>query len=233
MALKHAVARRVHKERHQPQARKHLGQLEKKKDYVLRARDFHKKADHLAKLQEKVRLKNPDEFYFRMINTKIDKEKDGRMKDVKTDHLSAEDKELLLSQDARYIGMRRQIALKKVDKMRSNLHNIEEAQKNKERVHIKFNNDDDDIIVSSKKPRASGPGRPSKKVLDEEAIKQIEKNKKSSYRELLETEERFERMSKILNVMETQKQAQSKSVKKKIKNFKGLTQYKFQTKRSK
>jgi len=233
MTLKHCVARRVHKERHQPQARKHLGRLEKKKDYVLRAKDFHKKADHLAKLQEKVRLKNPDEFYFRMINTKIDKEKDGRMKDVNTDHLNAEDKELLRSQDARYIGMRRQIALKKVDKMRANLHNLDEAKQNKERMHIHFNNDDDDVIVSSKKPRASGPGRPLKKILDEEEMKELEKNKKSSYLELLQTEERFERMSNILNVMETQKQAQLKAVKKKVKNHKGLTQYKFQLKRAK
>jgi U3 small nucleolar RNA-associated protein 11 len=45
--LRHVVSRRVHLERAQPKGRKHLGLLEKHKDYVLRARDFHKKEKKL------------------------------------------------------------------------------------------------------------------------------------------------------------------------------------------
>ena len=70
--LRNVVKRRTHLERHQLKSREKLGMLEKKKDYVVRARDFHKKKDHLALLQEKARIKNPDEFYHKMISTKLE-----------------------------------------------------------------------------------------------------------------------------------------------------------------
>ncbi|XP_062450275.1 probable U3 small nucleolar RNA-associated protein 11 isoform X2 [Rhea pennata] len=64
---------RPHRERAQPAARKKLGLLEKKKDYRLRAADYHKKQEALRALQKKALDKNPDEFYFQMTHTKLQK----------------------------------------------------------------------------------------------------------------------------------------------------------------
>lgn len=69
-SVRNAVRRRNHKERAQPASRARLGILEKHKDYVLRAKDFHRKQDVIKKLREKAYFRNEDEFYFGMINAK-------------------------------------------------------------------------------------------------------------------------------------------------------------------
>ena len=68
MSLRNVVKRKTHKERAQPSFRARYGLLEKKKDYKLRAIDYHRKEDKLKKLKTAAALKNPDEFYFKMIN---------------------------------------------------------------------------------------------------------------------------------------------------------------------
>ena len=65
-AFKNAVRRREHYERSQPNARKKYGLLEKHKDYVKRARNYHDKEKRIHVLREKAANRNPDEFYFKM-----------------------------------------------------------------------------------------------------------------------------------------------------------------------
>lgn len=65
-SLRNSLHRRNHKERSQLAHRSRLGILEKHKDYVLRARDYHSKQDRIQRLRQKAADRNKDEFYFSM-----------------------------------------------------------------------------------------------------------------------------------------------------------------------
>lgn len=67
----HKMAQRLHRERRQPEHRKKLGYLEKKQDYKKRALDHNLKAERLKKLKNKALERNPNEFHFHMINSRI------------------------------------------------------------------------------------------------------------------------------------------------------------------
>ncbi|CAE7892140.1 putative U3 small nucleolar RNA-associated protein 11 [Symbiodinium microadriaticum] len=84
-SLRHVVHKRVHLERHQPKHRRRLGYLEKHKDYVKRAKDFHKKEDIIKGLHRKAYFKNEDEFAYGMMSHST--MKDGK-KLKKKGHLS-------------------------------------------------------------------------------------------------------------------------------------------------
>ena len=64
-AIKSVTNSKAHRERAQPANRARFGLLEKKKDYVQRAKNWHKKEDRMRALQEKAALRNPDEFYMK------------------------------------------------------------------------------------------------------------------------------------------------------------------------
>lgn len=55
---------RTYKERAQPKARRHKGFLEKKRDYLVRARNYKEKREKLRSLKRQAELRNEDEFYF-------------------------------------------------------------------------------------------------------------------------------------------------------------------------
>lgn len=65
-AFKNVVRRREHYERSQPAARSKFGLLEKHKDYVARARNYHDKEKRIGFLKRKAANRNPDEFYHKM-----------------------------------------------------------------------------------------------------------------------------------------------------------------------
>jgi len=118
---------KTHRERGQVSGRKHLGLLEKRKDYILRAKNFHKKEETLKTLRKKAAEKNPDEFYFQMVSSKT---KDGV-------HIQPRDSttytkpqiDLMKTQDLNYLNLQKSKESNKIRKLQENLHFLEESDK--------------------------------------------------------------------------------------------------------
>mmetsp|Transcript_20769 Transcript_20769/g.62111 ORF Transcript_20769/g.62111 Transcript_20769/m.62111 type:complete len:259 (-) Transcript_20769:332-1108(-) len=134
-SLANAVKRRTHKERSQPAARKKYGLLEKHKDYVERAKNFHKKDATIKALKRKAEDRNPDEFYFAMQKART---KDGVHKGALTvaNKYSQEELRLMKTQDVKYLARQARVESEKLLKLQSSLHLI--GVKPKERKHTVF-----------------------------------------------------------------------------------------------
>jgi len=119
-SMRNAVQRRNHKERAQPVEREKWGLLEKRKDYKLRAADHKQKKQKLKLLSEKARDRNPDEFSFKMLSSKVDKQ--GRkVADRGNTALSMDVVKLLKTQDAGYIRTMLQMVRKEREELEQKL----------------------------------------------------------------------------------------------------------------
>eukprot|EP01126_Amoeba_proteus_P030206 TRINITY_DN2992_c0_g1_i2.p1 TRINITY_DN2992_c0_g1~~TRINITY_DN2992_c0_g1_i2.p1 ORF type:complete len:195 (-),score=46.25 TRINITY_DN2992_c0_g1_i2:556-1140(-) len=114
--------RKEHKERSQPQHRQKLGFLEKKKDYRVRAKNFHKRERAIKKLQEKAALKNPDEFNFGMIKS----QRKGGFDLLQREEERTTTKQKLESKnrDLSYLNYKQTVETGKIKKLEDNLHFI-------------------------------------------------------------------------------------------------------------
>eukprot|EP00929_Paragymnodinium_shiwhaense_P108590 TRINITY_DN74904_c0_g1_i1.p1 TRINITY_DN74904_c0_g1~~TRINITY_DN74904_c0_g1_i1.p1 ORF type:complete len:272 (-),score=70.37 TRINITY_DN74904_c0_g1_i1:117-932(-) len=160
--LKHVAHRRVHLERQQPLKRRKLGTLEKKKDYVKRAKDYHRKQDALKALHRKAYFRNEDEFAFGMLGQKV---VDGRVrKKEKASHLAEAEEALADSQDKTYVAYREHLDKRAVEKKKANLHFLDADRPNK---HVLFV-DEDDMTANNKttmkKSSASAPPKTGSKT---------------------------------------------------------------------
>lgn len=119
-SMRNAVQRRNHKERAQPIEREKWGLLEKRKDYKLRAADHRQKKQKLKLLSEKARDRNPDEFSFKMMSSKVDK-KGKKVADRGNVALSTDVVKLLKTQDAGYIRTMLQMVRKEREELEQRL----------------------------------------------------------------------------------------------------------------
>ncbi|GLC49173.1 hypothetical protein PLESTB_000190400 [Pleodorina starrii] len=122
-ALANAIKRKTHKERSQPAARQKYGLLEKHKDYVERAKNFHKKEKAIKTLKRKAEERNPDEFYFAMEKARTkDGVHDGRL--TQANKYSQEELRLMKTQDVKYLSMKATTEANKAARLRESLHFI-------------------------------------------------------------------------------------------------------------
>lgn len=135
------AGQKTHRERHQPDARKHLGLLEKKKDYIARARNFQEKQATIKLLRKRALNKNPDEFHFHMINSKLT---NGVHREKKEAEHTPEQIKLMETQDINYIRYRKHIESRKINKLQSELHMLDTTNETPNQ-HIFFTDDNEEM----------------------------------------------------------------------------------------
>jgi U3 small nucleolar RNA-associated protein 11 len=194
-----------HKERHQPEERKHLGLLEKKKDYVRRAKDFNEKKETLKLLHKRALNKNPDEFYHHMINSKLE---NGVHFEKETEDEDTPDQvRLMRSQDLRYITTKRTQEVKKIEKLQAQLHlaDVGHSIKNK---HIYFGKNIDKVELKKKKlEQLAKTELPS---VDLDDLAEAAKKKKHLYNELGKRINREKELTVIQQKVEMKRHIENK-----------------------
>lgn len=238
---------RDHKERSQPGSRKHLGLLEKKKDYKLRADDYHRKQKTLNALRQKALDRNPDEFYYRMINTQL---RDGEhVIKQKDEQLTEEQKKVMRAQDIGYVEMKRVAESKKIERLKSELHllDVEGKQKNSHVFFVDTKKEVEDFdlathlntvpeLVNRVYNRPTLDTLKNKSILGAVTSKNIvklAKQRKLRYDELSQRIDREKKMFIISQKIQTRKDLQDKNKKIKVKNETPTAPaiYKFEAKR--
>lgn len=195
---------KTHRERHQPESRKHLGILEKKKDYKVRAKHYNEQRESIKFFKRVALDKNPNEFYHHMVNSKL---KNGvHHEKAKPDEELTEDQlKLMRIQDTRYIDMKHQIEKRKVHRMQSHLHMIDAANEIKN-THKFFADDQSELknfdLCKRLNTHESLLGRKTNRLklddleklnidqVDTATLERMNKEKSKAYREL---EKRIER----------------------------------------
>ncbi|KAH7543443.1 probable U3 small nucleolar RNA-associated protein 11 [Ziziphus jujuba] len=206
-SLRNAVSRRAHKERAQPQERKKFGLLEKHKDYVERAKAFHKKEETIQRLKEKAAFRNPDEFYFKMIKTQT---VGGVHKlESQANKYTPEELMLMKTQDIGYILQKLQSEKNKIQKLTAMLHSLDNHPSNR---HVYFA---EDWKEAKEIQSCSSKGRML--TASDGIPEHIRRKTDSSYRELEARRSRVSDLEKIYMDMTMQKELQKKGRKRKLR----------------
>ncbi|KAI8562582.1 hypothetical protein RHMOL_Rhmol03G0046100 [Rhododendron molle] len=196
-SLRNAVYRRAHQERAQPRSRRKFGLLEKHKDYVVRAKAYHKKQDTLQKLKEKAAFRNPDEFYFKMINTKTVNgvHKPGSQANKYTE----EELMIMKTQDIGY----------KIEKLTAVLQSTDSQLPNKHVYYAEDREDAKEIQLHNSKVE--------KLPVMANVPENIKRKTAASYRELAARKGRVNDLEKLYMDMALQKELKKKGRKRKLR----------------
>lgn len=244
--LVHNVQKKQHRERSQPQARSRWGQLQKHKDYSLRAKDYHRKETTLKLLREKARERNPDEYYRGMHSQKIDPRTGtllaSRAGQDEDSQLSQDQVKLLKTQDANYVRTMKQQHAKSLERDlktttfgHKGSHTIFVDSKQELRdfePHKHFNTTPELLRAAESDPMHN------RLTIDQLASTRLpptlanaHKKKLRSLHRTASTAERERKLAEVLERMETQHNAMAKGSKKKITDSSGKKTYLFRKQR--
>lgn len=240
--LKKYIPKRKYRERSQLESRKNKGFLEKKQDYKVRADDYHRKESRVKKLKESARLKNPDEFYFQMTNSKVIegenyslplKEEDlgkSQLKHQKLVNLVNYRKSLHENATRK---AKEDLAMMNIGIEKEFVHTIfvgSEAEAREFNPKEYFETELIDNVSNRIKNSQLGNFRRS---LNEEEIKQVNAEKKRNYQRLIEKTENLNSLSKISSTLEYQKHLLKPGKKRKMDDVEGIYKYRFFSERKK
>lgn len=243
------AGQKTHRERHQPEARKHLGLLEKKKDYIARAQDYHEKQATLKLLRKRALNKNPDEFYFHMVNSKV--ENGIHREKEKEDKHTPEQIKLMETQDIKYVAYKRNIESKKIDKQQGQLHMIDAVNRIPNQ-HVFFVDNDNELknfdvakkldthpalLSRRNRPKLNTLKNMKLPKLSEAVINKIEQETNMAYKELEKRVERERELTIVQRKLEMrialkdQKIKKPKLIKAGTKDAAPIYKWKFERKR--
>lgn len=250
MALKDVLKRRSHKERSQPGSRRKYGLLEKKKDYILRARDFHKKESAIKVLRRKAEEKNPDEFYFAMEKSKT---RDGvhQVSTAQANAYTQEEVRLMKTQDVAYLTVKSQTEKKKMERLKQNLHGLSKGKQNTHTVFVDSESEMETFDPSKhfdtpaelldrtfNRPRTSQLANESLIVSSTggeslgKAATRVSKHTKKAYEELEQRQKREKALTRTREHLESQKKAMSSGRKVKVSGHgEAVKQYRWKSER--
>jgi U3 small nucleolar RNA-associated protein 11 len=231
-SLRNSIQRRNHKERAQPYERQKWGLLEKRKDYLLRARDHKRKKTALKTLSNLAKTRNPDEFFFAMTSSRT---RDGGIRVAERDtsqELSQEQVKLLKTQDQGYLRLQSSMERAKIEELMGGLqfvgeeagkHTVfvedkEEARKfdaashfgtHPELVDRRFNRPKleqlKSLEVETKKKKETEEEEKLRRRMEERERKKLEKARLAKYQELEARLKRQEDLKKLEREQELQR----------------------------
>jgi U3 small nucleolar RNA-associated protein 11 len=243
--LVHNVQKKQHRERSQVSSRAKYGLLEKKKDYRLRAADYHKKQAALAALKRKAETYNPDEYYHAMTRKRTD-DRGIVISERDTEVLSVNQVKLLKTQDVNYIRTVRLNQLAKINKQKQGLgfeargshtvfvDSIEDQQKFDAAKH--FNTDES--LVNRRENRLTIDQLQTNRTVikqdpsfDQKLKDKQDMKKLKQYNLLKKTMEKERELAQVESRMELTKELMKKGSKKKVVDNNGKVQFKWKNQR--
>jgi U3 small nucleolar RNA-associated protein 11 len=242
--LVHNVQKKQHKERGQLSSRQRYGLLEKKKDYQLRARDYHKKQATLKALKKKALQRNPDEYYHGMVNKKTDN-KGFLVSERDTEVLSTDQVKLLKTQDSAYIKTLRSQELQKIAKLEKTLqfksqgnHTVfVDSIQEKETFNAAKHFGTDKNLLGNRENRLRLEQLESNQALipglkeDSMPKESLDKKRIKKFTQLQAHLERQKKLKEVEERMEIQREGMKNGNKKKVVDALGRTTYKFKKER--